>query len=169
MKPSLSVSIKRVSLAIGSAITVLGATACASSPGIATPLRAAPEPAVSPPASTSLAGSVIAFAGSPEGIAIDAAGDVAVNVRNPDGVVIFPIGSPTDRKFVPLDGSARHLNLAGAYGPLLVPDETANMLIELALPETLWSRSQSVTIPTMPSQLVPPQFSWLTSSPTPST
>ena len=33
-----------------------------------------------------------------------------------------------------MNGSARHLNLAGAYGPLLVPDETADMLVELALP-----------------------------------
>ena len=97
MKPYLSISIKRVSLAIGSAVTVLAATACASSPGVSTPLPAAPEPAVSPPARTGLPGTVITFARSPEGIAIDAAGDVAVNVRNPDGVVIFPIGSPADR------------------------------------------------------------------------
>jgi DNA-binding beta-propeller fold protein YncE len=94
----------------------------------------APEPAVSPPANAALPGTVIAFAGAPEGIAIDAAGEVAVSVRSPDGVVLLPIDSPRDRHTVPMGGSARHLDLAGADGPLLVADETNNTFVELSLP-----------------------------------
>lgn len=97
-------------------------------------LRSAPEPAVSPPASPSLPGTVMAVADGPEGVAVDVTGEVAVNVRRPDGVVLFPIGDPADRRTIPLGGSARHLVLAGPDGPLLVPDESDDTLVELALP-----------------------------------
>jgi DNA-binding beta-propeller fold protein YncE len=107
-----------------------------SPPAVApvTPLRAAPEPAVSPPAQRSLPGTVVAFPGGPEGVAVDARGEVAVSVRQPDGVVLFPIGRPGDRRRIDLGGEARHLVLAGPDGPLLVPDESDNTLVELALP-----------------------------------
>jgi DNA-binding beta-propeller fold protein YncE len=97
-------------------------------------LHAAPEPAVSPTASARLPGRIVTLDGAPEGIAITADGQVAVNVRKPNGVVLFPIASPLDRHFVSLAGTARHLTLAGPNGPLNVPDESDNTFIELALP-----------------------------------
>jgi DNA-binding beta-propeller fold protein YncE len=114
---------------------VVVTAACGSpKPGIPIPLPTAPEPALSPPAKAVLPGSVITFGGEPEGIAIDAAGEVAVDVRSPDGVVLFAIDKPSDRRTMATGGSARHLDLAGPNGPLLVADETDNTFVEFALP-----------------------------------
>ena len=103
----------------------------------AVPLHAAPEPAVSPPAQVDLPGTVVPLSGAPEGVAVTGSGTVAVNVRQPDGLVIFPIstaGAAASRRFVPLGGSARHLTLGGPGGPALVPDETDDRLVTVALP-----------------------------------
>ncbi len=115
------------------------ASACGSpsAPPAATPLHTAPEPATSPPAQASLPGTVVSLPGAPEGIAVTTSGTVAVNVRSPDGVVIFPItsdGAAADRRFVPLGGSARHLTLGGPDGPALVPGETDDQFVEMSLP-----------------------------------
>jgi DNA-binding beta-propeller fold protein YncE len=51
--------------------------------------------------------------------------------------VIFPItgdGAPATRHFVPLGGSARHLTLGGPDGPALVPDESDDQFLTVALP-----------------------------------
>jgi DNA-binding beta-propeller fold protein YncE len=97
-------------------------------------LLAAPEPAVSPPAAPRLPGVVLALAGGPEGVAVDRSGTVAVNVRQPDGLVIFNLADPGSRRTVAMPGSARHLALAGPDGPLLVPDESDDRLVLVALP-----------------------------------
>lgn len=99
--------------------------------GAVTALRG---PAVSPPQAAILPGIVIPLDGAPEGVAVDAAGTVAVSVRNPAAVVLFPINEPMARHTVPLSGAARHLSLAGPSGPLLVPEATGNTLIEVGLP-----------------------------------
>ena len=91
-------------------------------------------PAVSPPQAAILPGIVIPLSGAPEGVAIDAAGMVAVSVRNPAAVVLFPINEPLARHTVPLGGSASRLSLASPSGPLLVPESTANTFVELSLP-----------------------------------
>jgi hypothetical protein len=57
-----------------------------------------------------------------------------VNVRNPDGLVLFDLAAPTERRFVPLGGSARHLFLGGPDGPFLVPDESDDRFLEVGLP-----------------------------------
>lgn len=111
-----------------------GGTAKAEAAPVATPLRTAPEPAVSPAATTVLPGTLVALAGNPEGIAVDASGEVGVNVRRPAGVVSFPIASPTARAFLPTGGTARHLVLGATDGVFLIPDETDNTLLEVALP-----------------------------------
>jgi len=109
-------------------------SACAAANPVATPLASAPEPAVSPPAQARLPGTVLSVAGTPEGVAVDQAGTVAVNVRQPDGLVLFDLANPSQRRTVALPGSARHLSLAGLDGPLLVPDESDDRLVEVALP-----------------------------------
>jgi DNA-binding beta-propeller fold protein YncE len=117
--------------------TAAGITRSAASgtPGpIAHPLRTAPEPAVSPPAKAHLPGTIVTLDGKPEGIAIDAAGEVGVNVRDPDGLVSFPLTDPSERQFLRTGGSARHLTLGATAGLFLVPDETDNTLVEVKLP-----------------------------------
>jgi hypothetical protein len=118
------------------ALSLAALAGCGASPqSPAKPLRAAPEPAVSPPASVP-AGTVVALPGGPEGVAITSSGLVAVNVRQPDGLVVVPIdrlASASARRFVALAGSARHLTLAGPDGPALVAQESTDELVEVAL------------------------------------
>jgi len=117
-------------------VVAIAASACGgSSSQVATPLRAAPEPAVSPPARLDLPGMVLPLDGAPEGVAIIADGTVAVSVRGPDGVVLFNLATPATRRMVLLGGSARHLFLAGPGGPLLIPDESDDQFVEMSLPD----------------------------------
>jgi DNA-binding beta-propeller fold protein YncE len=122
----------RVALAVG-VLLALPIAACSGQTARAvTPLFSAPEPAVSPPAQAQLPGTIVPLGGAPEGVAIDQAGVVGVNVRGPDALVLFPLATPTDRRLVSLGGSARHLTLAGIDGPFLVPDESNDQLVEVA-------------------------------------
>jgi outer membrane protein assembly factor BamB len=114
---------------------VSGCRSSLAAPPVAVPLPAAPEPAVSPAAQGSLPGTVVPLNGGPEGVAVDADGVVAVNIREPDAVVLFPIADPSSRRTIALGGSARHLMLAAPDGPLLVPDESDDTLVELGLPQ----------------------------------
>jgi len=129
--------------------------ACGGGPtaNVATPLASAPEPATSPRASPALPGTVLLLAGAPEGVAVDESGTVAVNVRQPDGVVLFELAYPSRQRMVRLDGSARHLSLMEPDGPLLVPGESDDRLVELDLPsgQTL----TSITVGRQPHEAVP--------------
>ena len=131
---------KIAALAALAAVGVLAACGGSSAP-VATPLPTAPEPAVAPPPLADLPGTIVPLAGAPEGIAIDQAGLVAVNVRGPDGLVLFDLADPAGRRMVPLGGSARHLVLAGPNGPLLVPDESDDQTVEVAVPSGQVQRS----------------------------
>ena len=79
------------------------------------------------------AGLVLPIGNAPEGIAVGASGVGAVAVRNPDAVVLFDAGTGSVRQTVPTAGAARHLELVGANGPVLVPLEAANELVQLSL------------------------------------
>ncbi len=124
----------RVRLGAVVALAALTLAGCGSATASVPPLQTAPEPAVSPPAQSHLPGTVVALAGSPEGVAIDQAGLVAVSVRAPGGIVLFDIAAPAERRTVAIPGEARHLALATPAGPLLVPDEPTDQLIEIGLP-----------------------------------
>jgi sugar lactone lactonase YvrE len=78
---------------------------------------------------------VAALAGAPEGIAIARSGTVAVAVRDPNQVVLFELSAPAVRRLIPLSGSARHLFLGGADGPLLIPQESDDRFVALGLPD----------------------------------
>jgi DNA-binding beta-propeller fold protein YncE len=68
-------------------------------------------------------------------MAVDAAGGIlAVAVRNPDGVALVSTATGRVRMLVRLPGAARHLQLAGPAGPVLVPAERADRLFQVALP-----------------------------------
>jgi len=120
-----------VTVAVMSLVTV----GCGGSVKVAEPLPRAPEPAVSPPTRLTPAGSVLALAGAPEGIAIIRSGTVAVSVREPNAVVLFDLSTPTQQRLVPLTGSARHLFLGGPDGPLLVPQESDDHFVAMSLPD----------------------------------
>jgi len=109
--------------------------ACGGSAKVAEPLAVAPEPAVSPAHRLEPAGSVLALAGAPEGVAIFRSGTVAVSVREPNAVVLFDLSTPTQQRSIPLSGSARHLFLGGADGPLLIPQESDDHFVAMNLPD----------------------------------
>ena len=105
-------------------------------PPAAEPAESPPaaEPAPAPPGATP-AGRVIDVGAQPEGVIADAAtGLVAVAVREPNALVLVDVrtGAVIDR--VELPGSLRHLQLAGPGGPVLVPVESADTLLAVALP-----------------------------------
>ena len=73
--------------------------------------------------------------GTPEGLAADDPGGIlAVGLRRPDAVALVDVTTGRVRKIVRLPGAPRHLQLAGPAGPVLVPAEQADQLIQLALP-----------------------------------
>jgi DNA-binding beta-propeller fold protein YncE len=58
-----------------------------------------------------------------------------VAVRKPDRLLLLSPDTLVVRRTVPLPGSVRHLQLAGVGGPVLVPVESANELVEVSLPD----------------------------------
>ncbi len=112
------------------AIVLLGVAACSSNdrPGAA-------EPAKAPTASQSPAGLVEPVGADAEGIAYDATtGSLVVAVHAPDRLLILDPRTLLIRGGVALPGSARHVQLAGAGGPVLVPLETTGQLAQVSLP-----------------------------------
>jgi DNA-binding beta-propeller fold protein YncE len=94
-----------------------------------------PEPAKAPPVTQRPAGTVVALAGAPEGMAVDDSGGIlAVGVRSPDGIALVDTATGRERKLVRLPGAPRHLQLAGPTGPVLVPAEHVRRLLQVALP-----------------------------------
>jgi len=86
----------------------------------------APEPA----------GEVIEVGNEPEGIVADPeTGLVAVGLRDSDQLALVDGSSGEVVRNVELPESPRHLSLAGPGGPVLVPAESANTLVQVSLPE----------------------------------
>jgi DNA-binding beta-propeller fold protein YncE len=108
--------------------------ACSGSKPKAAHLGAA-EPAVAPTATSAPAGQSVAVGAAPEGIVYDPVTKlVAVTVRNPDRLVLLDGTTLKIEKEIRLAGHARHLQLAGPGGPVIVPEENANVLGLVALP-----------------------------------
>lgn len=99
------------------------------------PVPNAAEPAASPPVSTVPAGRTVWIGNAPEGVVADASTRrVVVAVRQPDQLVLLDPASLEIEARTPLPGSLRHLQLARAGGPVLVPDESSASLLRVALP-----------------------------------
>jgi sugar lactone lactonase YvrE len=97
------------------------------------PARAA-EPADSPELTTDPAGTVVPLDPDAEGMVFDpVTGLLAVAVRDPDRLLLVDRDGAAVHE-VPLPGLARHLQLAAPGGPVLVPAEDADVLVEVALP-----------------------------------
>lgn len=117
-------------LVAGCLITLVG---CGSEPPAQAP--GAAEPADSPELSVDPAGLVTDLADNPEGMVFDPiTGLLAVAVREPNRLLLVDGASGQVQTEVPLPGHARHLQLAAPGGPVLVPAEDSNTLLQVALP-----------------------------------
>lgn len=126
------------------AVAAVAAAGCGSS----AELPPAAEPAASPPLTRAPAGKVVRIGGNPEGIAADPrTGLVAIGVRNPDALLLVDGASRRIVRRVRLPESPRHLQLARAGGPVLVPAERANELVRVPLPRGPISRARVGTFP----------------------
>jgi DNA-binding beta-propeller fold protein YncE len=125
---------------MGRAAAVLAALALAGVPsaacgGSSDGLSPAAEPAKSPPLDGRPVGTVVPVGHKPEGLAFDpVTGLLAVGLTNPDRLAL--VDGDTGRTFrrIPLPESPRHLSLAAPGGPVLVPAERANAIVEVSLP-----------------------------------
>ena len=96
----------------------------------------APEPAESPSLEKKPAGKVVEVGAAPEGLAADpGTGLVAVALRNPNELALVDGDSGETVRRVKLPESARHLGLAAAGGPVLVPAEGSDSLTQVRLPD----------------------------------
>ena len=95
----------------------------------------AAEPAEAQPLEEEPAGEVVEVGGGPEGIVADPeTGLVAVGLREPDELALIDGGSGEVVRTVELPASPRHLGLAGPGGPVLVPVERGDALVQVGLP-----------------------------------
>lgn len=98
-------------------------------------LPPAAEPHRAPMQDASLPGRIVAVGQAPEGVVVDGVTrTVAVATRHPDRLVLLNADTASVNGAVPLPGSVRHLTLAAPGGPVLVPVETANSVVRVALP-----------------------------------
>lgn len=96
----------------------------------------APEPAKAPSSEEKPAGRVISLGNAPEGLAADPeTGLVAVALRKPAELALVDGESGKVSRRVDLPGSARHLDLAAPGGPVLVPAESSDSLVQVGLPD----------------------------------
>ena len=95
----------------------------------------AAEPAEAQPVEEEPAGEVVEVGGGPEGIVADPeTGLVAVGLREPNELAIVDGGRGEVVRTVELPASPRHLGLAAPGGPVLVPVERGDALVQVGLP-----------------------------------
>jgi DNA-binding beta-propeller fold protein YncE len=106
---------------------------CGSAPRDELPPAA--EPASSPPLVAPPDGRLQTVGSKPEGAVADPqTGLVAVGLRAPDELALVDGATGEVERRVPLDAAPRHLAIAGAGGPVLVPAEDADALLQVELP-----------------------------------
>lgn len=109
---------------------------CSSAESPTEPATPATTPAAEPaqaPDSADPIGTVGPLPGAPEGVVVGTSGIAAAGVREPDGVVLFDAATGAVRQMVATTGAPRHLSLAGPDGPVLVPLEGSDELLEISL------------------------------------
>ncbi|PVZ09457.1 YncE family protein [Actinomycetospora cinnamomea] len=91
--------------------------------------QGAPAPTSTPP------GRQVEVGPAPEGVVVDPmTRTVAVAKREPNELVLLDADTGAIRTRTPLPGFVRHLQLAGPGGPVLVPVESANVVVRVDLP-----------------------------------
>jgi DNA-binding beta-propeller fold protein YncE len=120
----------RRSLGAGLAIVALGGCG-----GSGSGLVPAAEPAHSPALARAPAGRVVPIGHKPEGLAYDARTRLlAVGLTDPDALALVDGRTGKVEKRIALPGAARHLRMARAGGPVLVPAENTDQVVEVSLP-----------------------------------
>lgn len=118
-----------------SAAALVSVAALAGCGGSGEGLSRAAEPAGSPPLAEPPAGRVVQVGHQPEGLAFDPrTGLLAIGLANPDRLVLANGNSGRIARTLRLPESPRHLKLARPGGPVLVPAEHADALVEVSLP-----------------------------------
>jgi DNA-binding beta-propeller fold protein YncE len=118
----------QTALALGLALAGCG--------GSSDDLPPAAEPARSPAVAERPAGQVVEVGHKPEGLALDPrTGLLAVGLTNPDRLALVDARTLRVVRRVPLPESPRHLRLAAPGGPILVPAERGDALVEVRLPD----------------------------------
>lgn len=98
-------------------------------------LPSPPEPAEAPAPEEAPAGTVIELSRKPEGLVADPeTGLVAAGLRNPDQLALINDDTLEVVRTIDLPESPRHLSLAAPGGPVLVPAERADELVQVGLP-----------------------------------
>ncbi len=128
---------RRIDLVALAITAVLLVTGCHGGDGgsDAPSVKKAAEPGRAPALATPPAGRVVNVGALPQGIVYDAKTRLlAVAVRDPFRLLLLDPTTLNIEKSVPLPGKVRHLQLARPGGPVLVPVESANQIIEVSLP-----------------------------------
>jgi DNA-binding beta-propeller fold protein YncE len=124
----------RVGLYLVAALALFAAVLAACG-GSSDALPPAPEPARSPPLGRQPAGTVVPLGHKPEGLAFDhVTGLLAAGLANPDRLALVDGDTGRAVRRVRLPESPRHLRLGAPGGPMLVPAERADAIVEVSLP-----------------------------------
>ena len=111
-----------------------GGGAAAAPSGLPYPPKAA-EPASAPPLERPPAGRVVRIGGPAEGVAADPETGLVAVARKDEPLLMLVDGATGDvSRRVSLPAAARHLEIAEPGGPVLVPAEDADALVEVSLP-----------------------------------
>jgi DNA-binding beta-propeller fold protein YncE len=121
-------------------LTGCGSTTASSGGATTTATLPAAEPGHDPTAAKTLAGHSVRVGADPQGIVVQTQGQyVAVGVHtglghDPSSVVVLSARSGRVLKRIGIAGAPRHLAISGSDGPVLVPEERRDRLLELTLP-----------------------------------
>lgn len=134
-------------LAIAALVAACGVNGTSHQTSTPPPASATPpaEPAPAGPPTVPPTGRIVPIPAGPEGIVVGTSGIAAIAVRDPGAIVFVDAITGAVRTTIPTDGAARHLSLADPDGPVLVPLETSDELIELNLTDgSVTSRTANV-------------------------
>ncbi len=107
----------------------------AVSPPASDQLPPAPEPATAASPAVAPAGRVVPLGSSVEGIVVDGRTNTAAAALRDKRIALLNARTGGVRTTVNANGSARHLQLAKPGGPVLVPGEDTDLLVQLRLPD----------------------------------
>lgn len=125
----------RLTMAVLALVAVTPLVSCGESHPPPPRVATAAEPQTAPPLTSRPPGTIIQVGDTPEGVVIDdTTHEVVVALRRPDSLAFVDLSGAARVRRVSTPGRARHLRLLAAGGPVLLPGEDVNALVEIALP-----------------------------------
>lgn len=134
---------RRAAALLLGAVLAASAASCGGSSGGSAPttpvpsaaeLPPAPEPAVAPAPTVPPAGQVVPVGSPVEGVVVDGPTRTAVAAVRDRRLALLDADTGALRTTVSVGGTARHLQLAQPGGPVLVPGEDTDLLVQIGLP-----------------------------------